>query len=456
MNESQNIEYKESWRDEYLKWICGFANAQGGRIFIGINDRQQVIGVPDSKKLLEDIPNKIVNYLGIVADVNLLQSDEGKDYIEIVVEPSNIPIAYHGQYHYRSGSTKQELKGAALQQFILKKMGISWDDIVQPSATLDAIDPAAVDYLQRSAISHGRMMASDYSSDVKTVLENLDLIDEEGHLRNAAILLFGKRPSRYFTLCDFRIGRFIKDETDLIFQDVIEGDIIRMADKVISILRSKYLTTPIHYEGLERFEPLEIPEKALREAIFNAIIHKDYSGVHIQMKVYNDHIELWNQGSLPAGWTVEKMLAPHSSQPRNKHIAAAFYKAGFIESWGRGISKIIEGFVSAGLPAPTFEEHCGGLLLTIPRRIAGGKADEGINEGVNEGINEGANVKIKLSEKEKAILRKLRENPYITHIQIASQLSVSAATVNRAINRLQNEGLVVRKGSKKSGYWLVQ
>ena len=273
MSESQNIEYKESWRDEYLKWICGFANAQGGRIFIGINDRQQIIGVPDSKKLLEDIPNKIVNYLGIVADVNLLQSDKGKDYIEIIVEPSNIPIAYHGQYHYRSGSTKQELKGAALQQFILKKMGISWDDIVQPTATLDAIDPAAVDYLQRSAISHGRMMASDYSSDVKTVLENLDLIDEEGHLRNAAILLFGKRPSRYFTLCDFRIGRFIKDETDLIFQDVIEGDIIRMADKVISVLRSKYLTTPIHYEGMGRFEPLEIPEKAMPLYIRTIVVY---------------------------------------------------------------------------------------------------------------------------------------------------------------------------------------
>lgn len=182
-----------------------------------------MIGVTDSKKLMEDIPNKIVNYLGIVADVNLMQSDEGKDYIEIVVEPSNIPIAYHGQYHFRSGSTKQELKGVALQQFILKKMGISWDDIVQPFASIDAIDPAAVDYLQRSAISHGRMMESDYSLDVKAVLESLDLIDEEGYLRNAALLLFGKRPSRYFTLCDFRIGRFIKDETDLILSRCDRG-----------------------------------------------------------------------------------------------------------------------------------------------------------------------------------------------------------------------------------------
>lgn len=123
MSESQNIEYKESWRDEYLKWICGFANAQGGRIYIGIDDNQQVVGVADTKRLMEDIPNKIVNYLGIVADVNLLHK-EGKDYIEIAVQPCNLPIAYHGIYHYRSGSTKQELKGAALQQFLLRKWGI--------------------------------------------------------------------------------------------------------------------------------------------------------------------------------------------------------------------------------------------------------------------------------------------------------------------------------------------
>lgn len=104
-DESQNIEYKESWNDKYLEWICGFANAQGGRIFIGVSDAHEVIGVKDSKRLMEDIPNKIVTHLGIVADVNL-HTDDGLDYIEIVIEPSNIPIAYKGTYHYRSGSTK--------------------------------------------------------------------------------------------------------------------------------------------------------------------------------------------------------------------------------------------------------------------------------------------------------------------------------------------------------------
>ncbi len=100
MSESQNIEYKESWRDEYLKWICGFANAQGGKIYIGIADNKEVVGMTDAKRLMEDIPNKIVNTLGIVADVNLLEKGD-KQFIEIAVEPSAIPISLKGVYHYR-------------------------------------------------------------------------------------------------------------------------------------------------------------------------------------------------------------------------------------------------------------------------------------------------------------------------------------------------------------------
>ena len=111
MNENQNIEWKESWRDDYLKWICGFANAAGGKIYIGMNDSGQVVGVADAKKLLEDIPNKVRDVLGIIVDVNLLDKD-GLEYVEIDVPPYSNPINYKGQYHYRSGSTKQELKGA--------------------------------------------------------------------------------------------------------------------------------------------------------------------------------------------------------------------------------------------------------------------------------------------------------------------------------------------------------
>ena len=155
-SESQIIEYKENWRDEYLKWICGFANAQGGTLYIGVNDDKQIIGVKNSKQLMEDIPNKIVATMGIVPDVNLLTEGD-KDYIQIVVQQSNIPIAYKGQYHYRSGSTKQELKGIALQQFLLKKMGRTWDDVSIPNTSIADVDSNAADYFLRMANDSGKI-----------------------------------------------------------------------------------------------------------------------------------------------------------------------------------------------------------------------------------------------------------------------------------------------------------
>lgn len=113
LNESQNVEYKDTWRDEYLKWICGFANAQGGCIYIGVNDKKEVVGVDDSKRLMEDIPSKVVMSMGIKVDVNLLTYAQ-HEHIEIVVQPSNMPISYKGKYYYRMGSTLQELTGTAL------------------------------------------------------------------------------------------------------------------------------------------------------------------------------------------------------------------------------------------------------------------------------------------------------------------------------------------------------
>jgi ATP-dependent DNA helicase RecG len=101
MKENQNTEWKESWRDEYLKWICGFANAQGGTLVIGRNDRGVIVGVPDVRKLLMDLPNKIRDVLGIMADVRLVQK-AGKEFIEIRVEPYPSPVSYKGVSPRRS------------------------------------------------------------------------------------------------------------------------------------------------------------------------------------------------------------------------------------------------------------------------------------------------------------------------------------------------------------------
>ncbi len=379
MTEHQKIEYKLSWRDEYLKWICGFANASGGMLYIGVDDNGKVQGVENVHKLLEDLPNKIVSLLGIVPDVQLLQENE-KKYIEIVVQPSGVPISYKGIYHYRSGSTKQELSGNALHQFLLKRLGRSWDDLPCDNATLNDIDKEAVAYFFGKALRTKRIPENGNEGELQTVLENMNLITADGKLKNAALLLFGKRPSRFFSGVSFKIGRFVKGDDDLIFQDIIEGNIIQMAEKVMDVLFSKYLISIIHYEGLQRIERLELPEDALREAILNAIIHKDYTGAPIQLSVYNDKIILWNEGRLPENWVVETLYKKHPSKPYNKTISDLFFKVGFIEAWGRGISKIINGFIDLGFEKPVYTVEAGGIMLTINREQITPPVIEGLTD----------------------------------------------------------------------------
>ena len=456
MSESQLVEYKESWRDEYLKWICGFANAQGGVLYIGKRDDGSVCGVADSKKLMEDIPNKIASSMGIVCDVNL-GIENGLEYIVIKVEPSKVPISYHGIFHYRSGTTKQELQGPALQNFILKKMGLSWDDTECMGASLDDIDRESVDFFLYRAIKYGRMPSDSLNDNTEKILTNLNLYDTNHKLKNAAVLLFGKRPSKFFSLCDFRIGRFGRSSADLMFQDSVEGDLIRMSDRVIDILRSKYLISPIHYEGLIRAEPLEIPEDALREVILNAIIHKDYMGPHIQMKVWNDRVEVWNKGSLPEDWTVETLLKDHDSEPRNRNIANVFYRAGFIENWGRGIDKIREGLKSRGLKDAVFEDFSNGMKVTIFRKTefisSEGTGFDVVKSSTTEKTTEkDKNSTEKTTEK---ILLLMKENPKITTAQLADKTGLSVDGINYNIKKLKKANQISRIGGDKGGFWKV-
>ena len=445
-DESQNIEYKESWNDKYLEWICGFANAQGGKIFLGVNDAHEVVGVHDSKRLMEDIPNKIVTHLGIVADVDLHKADN-LDYIEIQVEPNSVPISYRGHYHYRSGSTKQELKGVALQEFILRKLGRSWDEIAHPKATEEVIDRDAINYFLKKGINSGRIDSDELQASTHDVLDNLNLLDDEGKLKNAALLLFAKKPQKFFTSVEFQIGRFGKNEGDLLEQDIIEGNIIQMADKVMEVLRFKYLHAPIRFEGMQRIETLEIPDKAFREILYNAIAHKLYSGASIQMHVYDDRIEVWNEGLLPEGYTPETLLRRHSSRPRNKNIAFAFFKAGFIDRWGLGYKKIMEGFKEAGMKQPEIELVDGGVRVTVWRRNA---CSDVTTQTTTQTTTQS------LSEVQKTIIAIIEENPSISRRELSAMIgNITEDGIKYHTQKLQKMGVLRREGPDYGGKWVV-
>ena len=220
------------------------------------------------------------------------------------------------------------------------------------------------------------------------------------------------------------------------------------ASRVVDTLRTKYLLSPIHYDGLQRVEQLEVPEKALRELIYNAIAHKDYVGPAIQMCIYDHSIELWNYGLLPKELTPADLLKKHSSYPRNHNIANVFYKAGFVESWGRGYKKIAEEFEQATLPLPIIEETGGGVMAVIQRKTI----DEVIAE---RSKNVGDLSEMKLSTRQRVIISIIQSNPSVSAKQMSETLSVTSRTIERDLAAMQKVGIIRHEGKDNAGVWVV-
>ena len=445
MPEQQNIEWKESWRDEYLKWICGFANAQGGKLYIGCDDTGKVVGVSNSKKLLEDIPNKISDAMGIVVDVNRLTEGE-KEYIEIDVPPYPIGISCKGVYHYRSGSTKQVLTGPALEAFLMRKHGATWDHSPLPVFKAEEVDDQIVEHFKKLAAAKGRIDPALLNEPKEVLMEKLRLTNGD-YLTNAAMLLFCKDPDKYQLGSYIKIGYFESD-SELLYQDEVHGSILEQVDKAIELIYFKYMRAKITYEGIYRRERYFVPEAALREALLNAICHKQYeSRIPIQVSVYDDRLYVANVGRLPENWTLENLMGKHASLPYNPDIAHIFYLAGFIESWGRGIEKICDSLKADNLPMPEYTVHPGDIMIKFT-----GPEDRIVR--VNNKVNDRVNVHV--NDRESALLNYLAQDPGYTVTQLAEMMNVSRKTIAGYLKALKDKGVIERIGTTRTGYWKIK
>ncbi len=427
MPESQNIENKSNWRDEYLKWICGFANANGGSIFIGKDDAGNIVGVTDANKLLEEIPNKVRDTLGILVDVNLHTTVQG-DFIEIIVEGYPYPVNYKGQYHYRSGSTKQELKGAALDKFLLQKKGKRWDGVPIPNISINDLKQETFDFFRKRAIKSQRIEEDTLTDTNDHLIENLQL-KENDFVKRAAILLFHSNPEKFVTGAYVKIGYFETDD-DLKFQDVIHGNLFEQIERTMGLLFTKYIKSEISYEGINRIEKYEYPRDAVREALLNAIAHKDYSGgVPIQISVYKDKIIFWNEGQLPENWTIENLLIKHPSKPYNPDIANTLFRSGYIESWGRGTLKMIRECDLARLPKPIYFYDMSGFFVEFRKDI----------------YNEQYLKSLDLSNRQLKAVLYLKEKGKITNSDYQTLNAVSKATATRDLTELVEKFKILKR-----------
>ena len=443
MKENQQIEWKETWRDECLKWICGFANAEGGVLHIGRNDRGVVGGVPDAARLLAEIPNKVRDILGIIVEVNLREAG-GKEWLEIVVEAYPYPVSYKGEYHLRSGSTKQELKGASLDRFLLSRQGKRWDGVPVPKVTARNLDAQSLKRFRERAAKSERLSAEILKENNAHLLDKLHLVDG-AFLKRAAVLLFHADPEKFVTGAFVKIG-FFKNDGELLYHDEVHGSLFAQVDRAMDLLLTKYLKAGIGYEGVQRIETYPVPEEALREALLNAITHKDYgSGVPIQISVYDNRIVFWNNGQLQEGWTVATLRGKHASQPPNPDIANAFFRAGMIESWGLGIEKMRQACLKPRLPAPKLREEKQGLWVEFGFPVRR-------KTPVNARVETPVRTRVETPAK---ILEVLRDKPSTSLADVAAIIGKSLSAVERASSKLVREGKLRFVGPRKGGHWKV-
>ncbi|MDR1685405.1 MAG: putative DNA binding domain-containing protein [Desulfovibrio sp.] len=456
MPESQTLEWKSSWRDDHLKWVCGFANAEGGTLVIGRDDRGKLVGLPNARFLLEELPNKFRDLLGIMAEVNL-REDGGKEYLEIGVPAYPNPISYRGRYYQRSGSTLQEIKGAALDRFLLRRFGRTWDGSPLPGLNAADLSPQAFAQFRALARTSGRLDASALAEPDAELLDKLKLM-EGRYLKRAAALLFHPDPLRFVTGAFVKIG-FFQSESEIAYHDEVNGDLFTQAQKTLEILFFKYLKASIRYEDIVRVERYPVPRPALREALLNALIHRDYMiPAPIQIRVYDHKLMIWNPATLPEGWTESDLLAPHNSRPLNPDIANTFFRAGGIEAWGRGIERIFEACREAGTPPPRLRFSGSDLLTEFAFSDEYLQLMAGTRTGAEEKTPSETRVETRVKTRVKTpdrLLELLREQPTLSLSAAASTLGKSVAAIELVARNLRTEGRLRHTGPKKGGHWEV-
>ena len=421
-----------------------FANAQGGVLYIGKHDDGSVCGVADSKKLMEDIPNKVRDALGLIVDVDLI-TESGLDVIKITVEENPYPVNYKGEYHYRTGSTKQLLQGSALTNFLLRKTGKNWDSVPLENVSVEDLDKESFDIFHCEAIRSGRMSKDDLKLSNQDLLEKLNLLDGT-MLKRATVLLFHRNPEKWITGSFVKIG-FFENDADLRYQDEVHGSLMIQADRVIDLLYTKYLTAEISYDNITRIEHYPFPKDAVREAVFNALIHQDFSvGVPVQISVYKNKLYISNDCVFPANWTAETLMQKHRSLPHNPDIANTFFRAGFIESWGRGVEKICRLCKEYGIEEPEYTVHPNDIMMLF-------KANEPVNDDLLGKLP--SKLPGKLPSNLEITYKAICENNHASNKELAAQTNQSERTIRNHTAKLKELNYIKRVGSDKTGYWEI-
>ena len=446
-NENQVVEWKESWQDKYLEWICGYANAQGGTLYIGVDDNGNVLGLDAKmiKKLLEDIPNKITAAFGITCDVNQKTKNK-KKYIQIEVKKSKLPLNLHGRYYYRTGSVKKEITGFELTEFIIKSTGTSYDAM---------ISDVAREKLTFESFKKRYLKATRKVLDIENDLISFKLMLEDGQMTNAGVLFADQWNVHHSRVFCTRWNGLEKSNSvqDALDDSEFTGSILDLFDDTMAFIRHNS-KKGWKKEKDKRIELPDYPERAVEEGLANALIHRSYlqTGAHSQVDIYDDRLVITNPGGMFDGSEVQLLDLRHvPSKLRNPILADVFGRLRLMERRGSGFKKILDAYESEERYTedlkPQFYTDGYNFFLTLWN----------LNYAYDKAQNKAQNKAQKgaLSDREYLLLL-LRENPSATQTELAEIMNKSRRSVQMLMKELIDEGVVERMGSKKIGTWIVK
>lgn len=368
--ESQTVEFKESFDREALETVIAFSNTKGGLLFIGVSDNGTVRGISVGVESLKNWSNQIYQVTEPTV-IPELQTEElnGKQIVIITVQEYPLkPVSFRGKCLRRVSNSNRKMSPLEIAQMHLMSTGNSWDALPARDNDVNALDAEQIKRYIQSSATTGRKRFFSTDKPLK-IIEKLELFKNDKPTW-AAVLLFGKNPQSPLTQATIHCGRF-KGETTIIDDRLISGSIIDQVEEVMDFIR-KNTNVEFRITGKpQREEIWDYPLDALREAVINAICHRDYSELSdIQIKIFDETIQIWNPGGLPFELTIDDLLDPaHSSKPRNKLIAQIFYDIALIERYGSGIQRMIHACIAAGLPEPVFEEKFGGFSIEFRKNI---------------------------------------------------------------------------------------
>ena len=435
--ESETVEFKKSLSEskEIIKTISAFANTKGGRIIVGVSNYGKVLGVEIGKDTVERLANQITQNTDpkVHPRITVEKIDEKQIIIIKVKESSDHLVLAFGRPYKRIGKSTLRMSKDEYEILILEKHKdkLYFDSQICKEATLKDIDKEKIRWFLKKAKAE-RNLNINSSALPSEALKRLNLLIDNKPT-NTAILMFSKNPQRFFIQSEIRCARFkgMKAVKPFIDMKVIEGSVYEQIDQAEKfILFNIKKAAWIEPGKIERQEKWEYPPDAIREAIINAIAHRDYySSANVHISIFDDRIEIWNPGKLPPPLTPKDLKEEHKSIPVNPSLANLLFLIKYIERWGTGTNDIIKWCREEDLPEPIFKEVTGGFAVVL-RKFQ-------IPENLES---------LELNERQKKAIEYLKIHKNITRKIYIEINNISPRQANKDLNDLLEKKLIRKQG----------